>query len=94
MREGYNNTKAQLELLQNKLSRRYEERNRLEQDVAQAKIDQERAKRSRSTSASATRCRKSTRPSAKPTPASSKSYASSTAASKAYATATTPCSGR
>jgi chromosome segregation protein len=43
-REGYVNIKAQLELLQNKLSRRYEERSRLEQDVAQAKLDQERAK--------------------------------------------------
>ncbi len=44
LRDGYLNTKAQLELLQNKLSRRYEERSRLEQDIDTCKAQQEQAK--------------------------------------------------
>jgi chromosome segregation protein len=43
-RDGYLNSKAQLELLQNKLSRRYEEQNRLTQDIDLAKVQLEQAR--------------------------------------------------
>jgi chromosome segregation protein len=44
LRDGFLTAKAQLELLQNKLSRRYEERSRLEQDSEVAKREQVQAK--------------------------------------------------
>jgi chromosome segregation protein len=39
LRDSFQTTKAQLDLLQNKLLRRYEERGRLEQDVAKARLE-------------------------------------------------------
>jgi chromosome segregation protein len=44
LRDGYLTNKAQLELLQNKLARRYEERSRLETEVEEAKAYLEQAK--------------------------------------------------
>ncbi|MBM4250391.1 MAG: chromosome segregation protein SMC [Deltaproteobacteria bacterium] len=44
LRDGYLNSKAQLELLQNKLSRRYDERHRLEQDIETARDEEVQAK--------------------------------------------------
>lgn len=44
LRDGYLTNKAQLELLQNKLARRYEERSRLESEVEQAKAYLEQSK--------------------------------------------------
>jgi chromosome segregation protein len=44
LRDNFSTTKAQLDLLQNKLSRRYEERTRIEQDLDKAKHDQAQAK--------------------------------------------------
>jgi chromosome segregation protein len=46
LRDSYLTTKAQLELLQNKLARRYDERQRLEQDVVQARAEEIQAKAS------------------------------------------------
>lgn len=39
LRDSFQTTKAQLDLLQNKLMRRYEERSRLEQDIAKARVE-------------------------------------------------------
>ena len=44
LRDGFLNSKAQLELLQNKLSRRYDERYRLEQDITVARQEEEQAR--------------------------------------------------
>lgn len=44
LRDGFATTKAQMELLQNKLSRRYEERSRLEQDLTTAQWEQDQSK--------------------------------------------------
>ena len=43
IKDNYLNTKAQLELLQNKLSRRYEERSRIDQDIEKANGEQQQA---------------------------------------------------
>jgi chromosome segregation protein len=44
LRDGFATTRAQMELLQNKLSRRYEERSRIEQDLTNAQWEQDQAK--------------------------------------------------
>ena len=44
LRDGFATTRAQMELLQNKLSRRYEERSRLEQDLTNAQWEQDQSK--------------------------------------------------
>ncbi len=46
LRESYSNLKAQLELLQNKLSRRYSESSQIEHDLENAKLEQEESHQS------------------------------------------------